>query len=344
VTLRHRYSDKTIAEKAEALAAVVDTMSRVAAGRTPVLIVGESQVAAYLGRAIHLASPRAWGPFIRVNCAETAPGPLAAHLFGGPATDGEEKSAGGLAGTAHMGTLLVQHIEATDSPLQLKIADVLQEHRYEPPGGAAVPVDIRLIATTAVDLAARVAAGGFREDLFYRLNVVSIVVPEILGKREDITDVIDFFRMQSKLRARQARDPKARGAAQKKMMRALPPAAQDFQRALERVLSESPGIAPEAMLSALVRTWGQPPGLVAQGEGGEATRDVPVSLEQALRECVDQNAPTGSEPFESLVDRVQRALIAQVLERFGGAQAKAAEFLGITPMVLDHKMRELHLK
>jgi DNA-binding NtrC family response regulator len=63
-----------------------------------------------------------------------------------------------------------------------------------------------------------------------------------------------------------------------------------------------------------------------------------------LRQCVDQNAPTGVEPFENLVDRLQRALIAQVLERFGGVKAKAAEFLGITPVVLDNKMRDLNLK
>ncbi len=338
MTLRQRYSDKTIALKAEALAAVVDTMSRVAVSRTPVLIVGELQVAAYLARAIHLASPRAWGPFVRVNCAEIAPGTLAAELFGHLAGDVGEHAIAGAVAAAHQGSLLLQAIETTDLSLQLRIADVLQEHQYDLPAGEPVPADIRLIATTPIDLAAMVEAGKFREDLFYRLNVISIPLPEIMARREDITDVIDFFRLQSKLRARQAKDSKDSGAARRKLMRALPAAAQDFQRVLDLVLSESPGIAPEAMLPAMVRIWARP---------ADSTADIqqaPLALDQALRQCVDQNAPTGVEPFENLVDRLQRALIAQVLERFGGVKAKAAEFLGITPVVLDNKMRDLNLK
>lgn len=339
--VQRRFDLSAVAKRAAALGPVLDTMSRVAASRTSILIVGDSQAAELLARAIHAASPRAGGPLVRVDCAAMAPVLLAQELFGWPSPERGRDPRIGRIGDAHRGTVLLQGIDATDARIQMRLAEILKEHQYLRNGDETpTPADIRLIAHCADGLEGRVAEGKFRSDLFYQLNVVSIVLPAALGKRNDIMEVIDFFRMEAKLRARDPVTRKRTALRWSKAMQGWPAAALEVGQRLERLLAQRPALPPEAILPALVQAWGHN----ASATSVAAASAESGVLESTLLRCVQQAVPSGEDSFEALMLKLQKALIRHVLAEVGGVEAKAAEFLGVTPPTLSHKMRELGLE
>jgi len=162
-----------------------------------VLIQGESGTGKdLLARVIHDLSPRRTAPFVKVNCAGLPAGPLEPELFGFErgAFCGALGYKPGRLDFAHHGTLFLDEIAAMAPTLQAKLLQVLQEGAFSRMGSAArVPVDARLLAATSTDLAAAVAAGTFREDLYFRLNVVAVSLPPLRERREDIPGLTEHF-------------------------------------------------------------------------------------------------------------------------------------------------------
>src|SRR5512143_2764111 len=185
-----RYNLVDIAGRSTQMLEVYKTVARVASGRTSVLILGESGTGKELvARALHHQSPRAPHRFVPVNVSAIPEGLLESELFGHlrGAFAGATATRRGLFDEAHLGTLFLDEIGDLSPPLQVKLLRVLQEHRIKPVGGNEEhEVDVRLVGATHRDLEEMVHRGAMREDLYYRLNVVSIVLPPLRERRDDI--------------------------------------------------------------------------------------------------------------------------------------------------------------
>ncbi|HEX5101340.1 MAG TPA: sigma-54 dependent transcriptional regulator [Polyangiaceae bacterium] len=175
---------------------VLDVATQAAPSSATVLVLGESGTGKeLLARYLHGKSARAAGPFVAVNCAAIPESILEAELFGherGAFTGAVGRRDGRFA-KAKGGTLFLDEIGELSPAVQVKILRVLQEGEYEPVGGNTVASDARIIAATNRDLAAEVEAGRFREDLFYRLNVIALTAPPLRSRREDVALLVDHF-------------------------------------------------------------------------------------------------------------------------------------------------------
>jgi transcriptional regulator with PAS, ATPase and Fis domain len=170
---------------------------KVAPTSATVLLTGETGTGKELiARALHELSPRATGPFIRVNCGALSESLLESELFGhakGAFTSAIETRTGRFE-AAHGGTIFLDEINSVSYQLQVKLLRVLQEHEFERVGDTrTIRVDCRVIAATNVDLQDEITSGRFREDLFYRLNVIPIYLPALRQRQEDIPDLVSFF-------------------------------------------------------------------------------------------------------------------------------------------------------
>ena len=175
---------------------VVDVATQAAPSMATVLVLGESGTGKeLLARYIHERSARAKGPFVAVNCAAIPETILESELFGherGAFTGAIAKREGRFA-KASGGTLFLDEIGELSPAVQVKLLRVLQEGEYEPLGGNTVRADVRIVAATNRDLRAEVSAGRFREDLYYRLNVIAITAPPLRARREDVPLLVDHF-------------------------------------------------------------------------------------------------------------------------------------------------------
>ena len=195
--MEERYSVHQIVGRSRAIRDVLVMVDRAAPSRSTVLITGESGTGKELvARAIHYASPRKEKPFVSVNCMALNPGVLESELFGhekGSFT-GAVAMRRGRFEQADGGTLFLDEIAELTPDLQVKLLRVLQERRFERVGGGEeIEVDIRVVAATNKDLAAMVEKGTFRDDLYYRLNVVQIPLPALRERREDIPLLVAHF-------------------------------------------------------------------------------------------------------------------------------------------------------
>ncbi len=196
-TLRGKYKFDNIIGSAPAMLDVFDTIAQVANSRATCLLLGETGTGKELiAKAIHFNSNRAEKPFIRVNCGALSGTLLESELFGhvrGSFT-GAIRDKVGRFEAADGGTLFLDEIGTIDTALQVKLLRVLQEREFERVGdNRTMKVDVRIIAATNLELQEEVAKGRFREDLYYRLNVVTIYLPPLRNRREDIPRLIDFF-------------------------------------------------------------------------------------------------------------------------------------------------------
>ncbi|HEY2406501.1 MAG TPA: sigma-54 dependent transcriptional regulator [Polyangiaceae bacterium] len=198
-SLRHELkllTTREIVGQSPALRRVLDVATQAAPSSATVLILGESGTGKELfARYIHSKSARAAGPFVAVNCAAIPESILEAELFGherGAFTGAVARRDGRFA-RAHGGTLFLDEIGELSPAVQVKILRVLQEGEYEPIGGRTVKAEARIVAATNRDLVAEVEAGRFREDLYYRLNVIAITAPPLRARREDIPLLVDHF-------------------------------------------------------------------------------------------------------------------------------------------------------
>ena len=189
-------TEREIIGQSPALRAVLDVALQAAPSSANVLVLGESGTGKELiARYIHSQSTRRARPFIAVNCAAIPEGILESELFGherGAFTGAVGRKDGRFA-KARGGTLFLDEVGEIPPAVQVKLLRVLQEGEYEPLGGTTQKAEVRLVAATNRDLAAEVEAGRFREDLFYRLNVIALTAPPLRSRREDIPLLVDHF-------------------------------------------------------------------------------------------------------------------------------------------------------
>jgi two-component system response regulator HydG len=196
-TLRERFGRAALVGQSAAMRALIDTLERVAPSDVPLLLGGETGTGkGLLARVVHAESRRASGPFIEVNCAALPESLLESELFGHErgAFTGAARSRRGLFSQAEGGTLFLDEIGDVPPAIQAKLLHVLEEGKVRPLGADRPrEVDVRIIAATHRDLRQAVRAGSFREDLLYRLDVVSLELPPLRQRREDIPFLIDHF-------------------------------------------------------------------------------------------------------------------------------------------------------
>lgn len=300
--------------------AALNVAARAAVSRATVLITGESGTGKELvARAIHAASPRADGPFVPVNCAALSENLLESELFGHEkgAFTGADRMRKGRFEQADGGTLFIDEVGDIPPVAQVKLLRVLQERTFERVGGnQPIQVDVRLVAATNRDLTAMVQEGSFREDLFYRLNVVTVELPPLRCRRKDIPALLDHFL------ARFARENDKE--------------IQDFSReAMERLMRyEYPGNVRE-LQNIVERAV-----VMARGEL-ITTSDLPIGAAESRAENASVREP-GSLPEQ--VESLEREAIARALEQANGVQSRAAEILGLTERNLRYKLKKYGLK
>jgi DNA-binding NtrC family response regulator len=303
--VRDKYRLENVVGRSEAMLEVYKTAARVAPSSATVLILGESGTGKELvARAIHASSARAEAPFVPVDCGAIAEGVLESELFGHAkgAFTGAQASRRGLFEEANGGTLFLDEIGDIGPALQARLLRALQEGEVRRVGAnEPIGVDVRVVAATNKDLAQAVKENRFREDLFYRLNVVNIRIPPLRQRREDIPLLAEHF-AQKHGRADSAITPTARELL---VAYGWPGNVRELENVIARALALNPTgvIVPEDLPEAIR----QPAAAVAAGAapaaGGKAER------------------PTLSE--------LERRYAAQVLAEQGGNKTRAAEILGI---------------
>ncbi len=314
-----------------AMQAVLEKVSLVAASSATVLVVGESGTGKELiARALHAQSPRSNKPLLCVNCAALSSSLLESELFGHEkgAFTGADRMRRGRFELAEGGTLLLDEISEMDLTLQAKLLRVLQEKEFERVGSSVTQqTDVRVIATTNRDLERMAGAGDFREDLYYRLNVLPIALPPLrvrLG--EDLEPLCEYF-----LRRCADRDGRSMRILSKAALALLrrydwPGNVRELENVMERIsiLATAEVITAEAIESALQ--------LGQRTEHGSSGRgSVAGSLSQE-----------GGE--DRSLEAMERRLIEETLGRYGGHRQKTAEALGIAVRTLGMKIKRWSLQ
>ncbi len=309
---------------------------------TTVLIQGESGVGKELvAKAIHERSSRAEKAFVAINCAALSEHLLEAELFGyekGAFTGADVKGKAGLFEVASGGTIFLDEIGEMPLALQTKLLRALQERRFRRVGGLLdVEVDVRVVAATNRDLRAEVAAGRFRQDLYFRLKVVPVPVPPLRERRDDILPLADH--LMTRLAVELGRPQAAFSEAARAAMRAYdwPGNVRELANAVERavICAESDAI--------------QPDDLSMDEQVVVPVRDQAAALRDALPESRPAKAEIPQVPPGSIVlppdmrdlAQVEVMLIRAALAESGGAKSKAAERLGINRTTLYNKLKEL---
>jgi two-component system response regulator HydG len=308
-------TSREIVGSSPALRRVLDIANQAAPSAATVLVLGESGTGKeLLARYIHDRSTRAAGPFVAVNCSAIPETILEAELFGherGAFTGAHERREGRFAKAAG-GTLFLDEIGELSPAVQVKLLRVLQEGEYEPIGGDTIPADARIVAATNKDLAAEVEAGRFREDLYYRLNVIAITAPALRERRDDIPLLVDHF-----LGVYCAKNARPRLSATRDVLQKL----SDYRwpgnvRELENVIERAAVLCRGDKLSV-----NDLPGNVrdaTQGEPGSLTISVGTPL-----------------------DQVEQLLIRETLRHAGGDKSVAAQMLGISSRTIYRKLAEM---
>jgi DNA-binding NtrC family response regulator len=320
--LKQRYNFEHIVGKSEPMLKIFDLVAQVAPSRSTVLLQGESGTGKELiAKAIHLNSPRRERPFVPVNTGSMPPDLLESTLFGHVkgAFTSAIASKKGLFEVADKGTLFLDEIGTMGMDTQSKILRVLQDRKFMHLGGVhELQVDVRIIAATNVDLRQLVREGKFREDLFYRLNVISIDLPPLRQRKEDIPLLVDhFLRKYSEENERQYRRITPEG------MRPLvgyswPGNVRELENVIERavVLSSGPEVGADLL----------PDQIVGRGTPFPVLEHRPdASLFDILEDC-------------------ERRIITDMLEKCNGNQTEAAERFRVPLSTLNQKIKRLNIE
>jgi DNA-binding NtrC family response regulator len=298
-----------------ALRRVLDIVLQAAPSSATVLVLGESGTGKeLLARYIHQHSSRAAAPFVAVNCSAIPETILEAELFGherGAFTGAHARRDGRFA-RADGGTLFLDEIGELSPSVQVKLLRVLQEGEYEPVGGDTVRADVRVVAATNKDLRAEVAAGRFREDLYYRLNVIAITAPPLRTRREDIPLLVDHFlgiycKKNNKVRLGVSKDVTA-----KLMDYSWPGNVRELENVIERA--------------------------VVLCRGDRLTLD---DLPDTVRDSEPAEPSSITFSVGTPLDEVERRLIRETLRQAKGDKSVAAQLLGISTRTIYRKLGEM---
>ncbi|MFQ5764313.1 MAG: sigma-54 interaction domain-containing protein, partial [Rhodospirillales bacterium] len=304
---------------------VAQSINRVAPANSRVLITGPAGSGKeVVARVLHAQSRRAEGPFMVVNCATMLPDRVEVALFGAEAGDESPQKVGTFE-AAHNGTLFLD--EVADMPLETqgKIVRVLQEQIFERVGGTTrVEVDVRVVAASTKDLADEIAAGRFREDLFYRLNVVPIEVPPLRQRTDDIPILARHFMVRAAGATGQA--PREIGADALAALQAYPwPGnVRELKNVIERLLIMASGDMSQPIGVDML-----PP---------EINAGAPVVGN------VDTNVEIIGLPLRDAREIFEREYLMAQVTRFGGNISKTAEFVGMERSALHRKLKTLGVR
>lgn len=305
--------------KSPPMQSVFSLIRQVADTRSTVLITGESGTGKELvARAVHFNSSRKTGPFVTINCGALPETLLESELFGymKGAFTGAVSNKQGLFEAANGGSIFLDEISATTPALQIKLLRVLQEREFKRVGGTAdVKVDVRVIAASNKNLLNEVKSGAFREDLYYRLNVLPIQLPPLRERKEDVPPLVEFFLK------------KFSGGGEPKRM------------------------TPEAMKILINNRW---PGNVRELENtverlvilasGDLIRleHVPDTIrnEQPCSELVPSDIPDGGIDLGMLLENAEKTLLRKALEKTGGVKTEAAKILGLSFRSFRHRLQK----
>jgi len=297
-----------------ALRRVLDVATQAAPSSATVLVLGESGTGKeLLARYIHERSSRARCPFIGVNCAAIPETILEAELFGherGAFTGAVGRREGRFAKAAR-GTLFLDEIGELSPSVQVKLLRVLQEGEYDPVGGDTVKADVRIVAATNRDLRAQVTAGRFREDLFYRLNVIAVTAPALRSRREDVPLLVDHFLGIYCAKNNRPRLLVARSVLQLLLDYPWPGNVRELENVIERAV------------------------VLCRGDT-LTTEDLPEAIVQASSPPPSALTVTVGTPLEEVEGR----LIRETLRHTKGDKPLAAQLLGISTRTIYRKLGE----
>ena len=314
--LEDKFHFKNIIGRSEKMVKVFELIHHIAPYDSSVLIIGESGTGKELiANAIHYNSPRASMPFIKVSCASLSEGIIESELFGHEkgAFTGAIASRKGRFEMAHQGTLFLDEVEDIPPATQIKLLRVLQESEFERVGGnKTLQVDIRIIASSNRDLQEAVRNGIFREDLYYRLNVVNIKLPPLRDRREDIAFLVNFFIDKFN----QKYNMKVKGISQRAMNILIDYDWSGNVRELENTIESilvinSPEVIDIQHLPQETKDFKERPEVI------------PIKIGTPLEE-------------------VEREMLVRTLKATKGNKRKAAKLLGINVRTIHRKIEELH--
>jgi two-component system nitrogen regulation response regulator GlnG len=335
----HYQLDRAIIGQSPPMQALYKVLGKIAPSDVTVLIVGESGTGKELvARAIHFNSPRLGKPFIALNCAAIPRELLESELFGhekGAFTGATERKTGKFE-QANGGTLFLDEIGDMPLELQAKLLRVLQEREITRTGGTSIiRVDVRIIAATNQNLKKKVQDREFREDLFYRLNVVPVELPPLRQRREDIALLVDYFLG----RAREDYQTNARGVSVEAMKLMQNHSWPGNVRELEHTLQRAALLSPDALLGPA-----DFPDLLSEQktEQNESSLEglIAAKLQSSLAQIDIQDMDN---LYDMVLHQMERPLINIVLDKTRGNQVKASEILGINRNTLRKKIQTLGL-
>jgi two-component system response regulator PilR (NtrC family) len=318
--IKGRYRLDRLLGKSAAMQRVFDMLRKIAPARTSVLLVGESGTGKELAaRALHELSPRAEHAFVAVNCGAIPETLIESELFGHVkgAFTGATGEKQGLFEAAHGGTLMLDEVAELPLAMQVKLLRALQERRVKPVGGVAErEVDVRVVAATNRDLETEVEKGTFRQDLYYRLNVIQVRMPPLRERREDVPLLVDHF-----VKKFSAEHAHAITGVDADAMAAL--TAHNFPgnvRELENLVERAVTLATD----------------------GRLTADTLPDLSRADRAATARTElPATGFDLERELEAFERGFILKALERTGGNRTLAARLLGVSFRSLRYRLSKL---
>ena len=326
-----------------AMQAVYQVTRQVARSNASVLLLGETGTGKELiATAIHRLSNRGSGPFVKVNCGALSESLLESELFGHVrgAFTGAVANRTGRFEAAHTGTIFLDEINSTTLHLQVKLLRVLQEREFERVGDTQTfRVDTRVIAASNRDLMQEVEESRFREDLYWRLNVVPVYIPPLRDRREDVPELVaHFLNYYSEINERFVVH------IQREAMEAMqeyhwPGNVRELQNYVERavVMAESDELTVELLPDAVL---GREKPRSRRMRGA----DVETLTYEVVQQGLSSAGPTEDSLHSKIVSRVERELIAQVMLSCNNVQTKAAGKLGINRNTLHKKLKEYNLE
>ena len=319
--IKKEHQFETILAKSPQMQDVFKTISKIADYKTTVLISGESGVGKELvARAIHARSARKSGPFVAINCGAIPESLLESELFGhkkGAFTDASSDRRGRFE-EAHEGTLLLDEIGELPLNLQVKLLRALQEETIRRVGDTKdIKVDVRILTATHRDLAAEAKAGRFREDLFYRINVLPIAIAPLRERRDDIGLLIDHFLSRNNTRL----GTQVRGVSPEARRMLLEYAWPGNVRELENTIERAMVLAESDMLEV---------------------SDLPERVREALDPVAVQLA-SGELSIKKTVAAIEEILIRRALAKTKGNRTRAAEILEISHRALLYKIKDYEI-
>jgi len=328
-----------------AIQEVLDTARKVASSDASVLVRGESGTGKeLLAQALHANSPRRDGPMVSVNCAALSSSLLESELFGhvkGAFTDAREDKIGRFA-MAHSGTLFLDEIGDISPEVQVKLLRAIQERSFEPVGGTtSIAVDVRIVAATHRNLEQLIVEGTFREDLFYRLNVISVTLPPLRERKDDLFELAIHFMRESSSKQGRSMLELSDEAFQVMAQYSWPGNIRELQNVIERavVLADGDSIRADDLPPSVRNNVTAPSrALPIEPSRVSIVRD-PVLITHEQPEVTTSSVSRQSEPVLHEKEKLQLAL-----EQSNGVKAEAARRLGMPRSTFFSKLKKHGIK